>query len=200
MPWVLTSPFSHNFLPPDHTHRLPRAIVREPMSTAEESGAPQSTEASSSSSSAMPSSSHAVGLPSVALNLIVLRSRDIQRAATFYALVGLSFVEHQHGKNGPVHLAAELGSGSVVFELYPEPTSRPADATLTTTTASAAVSSSGTRVGFRVGNVDDVVQRIMQTFGTAHVVTGPSTSPWGRRAVLVDLDGHKVEVTELSSV
>src|SRR6185369_5394430 len=50
------------------------------------------------------------------LNLIVLRSSDIAKIVSFYALLGLEFVEEQHG-SGPVHYACALGG--VVLEIYP---------------------------------------------------------------------------------
>jgi len=52
----------------------------------------------------------------IALNLIVLRSSDMPRAAEFYSRMGLEFTRHQHG-SGPERSAAELGGS--VFELYP---------------------------------------------------------------------------------
>lgn len=107
-----------------------------------------------------------------------LRSPDLTRAAEFYSLFGIEFTEHQHGK-GPVHLAAELEGGGV-FELYPltenaEPTS-------------------GTRIGFRVAELDALVARIATYGGT--VLLEPKESPWGQRAVVADPDGHKVELLQ----
>ncbi|RYD29752.1 MAG: glyoxalase/bleomycin resistance/dioxygenase family protein, partial [Verrucomicrobiaceae bacterium] len=40
-----------------------------------------------------------------ALNLVVLRSRDMEHAADFYNRLGLEFSRHRHGK-GPEHFAA----------------------------------------------------------------------------------------------
>jgi len=54
---------------------------------------------------------------SVALNLVVLRSADIERAAVFYSRLGLKFTGHRHGTR-PEHLSAELVA--TVFELYPQ--------------------------------------------------------------------------------
>src|SRR4051812_27334640 len=55
-------------------------------------------------------------MSNVSLNLLVIRSPDIDRSARFYELLGLSFTKHAHG-TGPVHYAGELGSA--VFEIYP---------------------------------------------------------------------------------
>lgn len=109
-------------------------------------------------------------------NLIVLRSRDLERAHSFYSALGLSFTRHAHGK-GPVHLASE--SEGQVFEIYP--------------LIGDAVPTSSTRIGFSVGSVDATFDRLLTSGGTA--VTPPQDSPWGRRAVVTDPDGHRVELT-----
>ncbi|MEX1039170.1 MAG: VOC family protein [Pirellulaceae bacterium] len=110
------------------------------------------------------------------LNLIVLRSRDLDRAEAFYSALGLTFARHAHGQ-GPVHLASE--SEGQVFEIYP--------------LAGEAVPTSSTRIGFSVSSVDATYDRLLASGGTA--VTSPQDSPWGRRAVVADPDGHKVELT-----
>ncbi|WP_052573815.1 VOC family protein [Haloferula sp. BvORR071] len=109
------------------------------------------------------------------LNLVVLRSPDIHRAAEFYRRLGLSFTLHKHG-SGPEHYASE--NSGMVFEIYP------LGAKSTPTT--------GTRIGFRVYNVDAILSALLET-GT-EVVTAPADSEWGRRAVVRDRDGHLVEL------
>lgn len=111
------------------------------------------------------------------LNLVVLRSADIARSAAFYSHLGLQFLQHRHG-SGPEHFAAELPGGGV-FELYP---------------AAENASTSGTRIGFRVPSVDDAVAALSGYPGA--VVSAPRDSEWGRRAVIVDPDGHKVELVQ----
>ena len=44
--------------------------------------------------------------------------------------------------------------------------------------------------------VDAIVQRLEEA--GAKVVFAPKSSPWGRRAVVEDPDGHRVELTDLS--
>jgi lactoylglutathione lyase len=114
---------------------------------------------------------------SIQLNLVVLRSPDRQRLASFYEQLGLVFVQHRHG-SGPEHHSCE--AGQVVFEIYP---------LLEGTTATTA-----TRLGFAVDNVDVSVERLTAAGGI--VVSPPQASPWGRRAVIDDPDGHRVELTE----
>ncbi|MES2462339.1 MAG: VOC family protein [Armatimonadota bacterium] len=113
----------------------------------------------------------------VSLNLVVIRSADLERAAAFYTLLGLSFQKHRHG-TGPEHLTCEMGQ--TVFEIYPRKTE-------TDSTASV-------RLGFRVASVESAIADL-QAAG-AVIVSPPKDSPWGRRAVVDDPDGHRVELTE----
>lgn len=110
-------------------------------------------------------------------NLVVLRSHDLDRAGTFYSALGLNFVRHSHG-NGPEHLASE--SNSQVFEVYPL-----SDGELPTTS---------TRIGFAVPSVDEAYTGLLAAGGQS--VSQPKDSPWGRRAVVADPDGHRVELLE----
>jgi predicted enzyme related to lactoylglutathione lyase len=111
------------------------------------------------------------------LNLVVLRSPDVERARRFYEQLGLTFTQHRHG-NGPEHYASE--GGSVVFEIYP------AD--------DAARATAHARLGFQVPSVDEAIAHL-RAEGT-EVVSAPKESPWGRRAVVADPDGHRVELIE----
>jgi hypothetical protein len=113
----------------------------------------------------------------VTLNLVVLRSPDIARASAFYTRLGLHFTLHRHGK-GAEHFAAELLGG--VFELYTQTAEGP--------------STLGTRIGFSVPSVDAVIAALSDY--PAAIVSAPKDSEWGRRAVVVDPDGHRVELTE----
>ena len=113
----------------------------------------------------------------VALNLIVLRSPDMPRAAEFYSRLGLHFTRHQHG-SGPEHFAAELGSG--VFELYPQSPDGP--------------STLGTRIGFSVPSLDSAIAALSEY--PAAIISPPKDSEWGRRAVVADPDGHRVELLQ----
>jgi lactoylglutathione lyase len=117
-------------------------------------------------------------MSNVTLNLVVLRSADVARAAAFYSCLGLQFKKHRHG-SGPEHLSAELPGG--VFELYP--------------LAADGASTLGTRIGFRVPSVDAVLSALSDFPGA--VISAPRDSEWGRRAVVADPDGHKVELVQL---
>lgn len=113
----------------------------------------------------------------IALNLVVLRSGDIERAADFYGLLGLRFSRHRHGK-GPEHFAAETAGGG--FEIYP--------------LSSDGASTFGTRVGFSVASLDDTLAALHDH--PQAVVSPAADSPWGRRAVVADPDGHRVELVQ----
>lgn len=116
-------------------------------------------------------------LPDIALNLVVLRVADLERSAAFYSCLGLTFARHRHG-NGPEHLAAEMLGA--VFELYPLST----DTTPT----------KDTRIGFRVPSLDAAIAALGEFPGA--IASSPKDSPWGRRAVVADPDGHRVELLE----
>lgn len=111
----------------------------------------------------------------IALNLVVLRAREPERLAHFYAGLGLRFEEEQHGA-GPRHHACDLGGA--VLEIYP--LEKDADTT------------TGTRIGFTVDHVEDVVRQVE----TTAILTPPRVTRWGKRAVLLDPEGHRVELVE----
>jgi lactoylglutathione lyase len=53
----------------------------------------------------------------------------------------------------------------------------------------------GTRLGFQVLDVDSLVIRLQKENVT--VITKPSVSEWGRGDVVVDPDGHRIELIQL---
>ena len=108
-------------------------------------------------------------------NLLVIRSPDIEPAVTFYERLGLHFERHSHGK-GPEHYASE--TDGFVFEIYPQ--RNDSDAT------------TNTRIGFSVESVDDTLQSLNEL--GVEILSPAKDSPWGRRAVVRDLDGHTVEL------
>jgi len=113
-----------------------------------------------------------------ALNLVVIRSADLDRAARFYEALGVRLSRERHG-SGPEHLAGS--AGAVTLEIYPRGN---AGETL------------GTRIGFRVASVAAAITAVQAVGGS--VASPPHDSPWGLRAVVVDPDGHRVELVEES--
>ncbi len=113
-----------------------------------------------------------------AISLIVIKTNQLQAQADFYTRLGFRFDYHQHG-NGPFHYAS-TGSGPVL-EIYPLPKGiNTPDAT--------------TRLGFTVNNLDQLITSL-QAAG-AVIVSPPQTTAWGYAAVVQDLDGRKIELTE----
>ena len=110
------------------------------------------------------------------LNLVVIRSADLERASRFYAALGIACTRERHG-GGPEHLAARLGS--VIFEVYSQ-----GDGS----------SSLGVRLGFRVASVAGAVEAALSAGGA--VVTAGRRTEWGFLAVVADPDGHRIELTE----
>ncbi len=110
-----------------------------------------------------------------AISLLVVQAHDIEKSKEFYGLLGLSFAAEKHGA-GPRHFAAVVDG--MVFEIYPCRTN---------------LAAAPLRVGFRVGAVDPILERL-RVHG-ARIVNEPNDSPWGRRAVVEDPDGNRVELT-----
>lgn len=107
----------------------------------------------------------------------MLRVADLERAVDFYSLLGLHFNKHAHG-SGPEHYACELPG--FVLELYLSTVEQPV--------------SPSTRLGFAVADVDTLVVSFAAV-GTT-ILSVPRDSEWGRRAVVVDPDGHRVELVQ----
>jgi lactoylglutathione lyase len=115
----------------------------------------------------------------VSLNLVVIRSVDLERSARFFAALGIELAREIHG-SGPEHLAGRLGS--VVLEVYP---------------SDGAGKTTGVRLGFCVQSLARVLASLAEEGGV--VLSPPNDSPWGLRAVVVDPDGLRVELTEATA-
>jgi predicted enzyme related to lactoylglutathione lyase len=112
----------------------------------------------------------------LALSLLVLYARDIEAARRFYELLGLQFQSEKHG-SAPQHYACSLGD--MVLEIYPR----------TKSTIPLPI-----RIGFRVDTVDALVQ-LLRSAGI-EIVSEPLDSEFGRRAVVRDPEGNRVELTQ----
>ncbi len=110
------------------------------------------------------------------LNLVVIAARDLEATKDFYGLLGLDFSAEQHG-SGPRHYAAS--SGSTTFEIYP---------------CDKAEFRNPVRIGFQVPVIDHTIEAIRQA--GAKIVSMPKDSPWGRRAVVEDPEGNRVELAQ----
>ena len=113
---------------------------------------------------------------SLRLNLVVLRSKQVEQSVRFYRSLGLSFSKHRHG-TGVEHYSSEIAD--LIFEIYP--------------LAEHKSPTTETRLGFVVEDVDVAVSKLLSAGG--RVISAPCTSEWGRRAVVSDPDGHRIELT-----
>jgi catechol 2,3-dioxygenase-like lactoylglutathione lyase family enzyme len=107
------------------------------------------------------------------LNLLVLRTANLEELRTFYTALGARFEMERHG-SGPVHYAAKLHD-DFVLELYPCSDPSKVDAEL--------------RLGIRVDNIFETLKGIEQS-----VV--PKETRWGLRALVRDPDGRTVELIQ----
>ncbi|HEY1173079.1 MAG TPA: VOC family protein [Verrucomicrobiae bacterium] len=115
------------------------------------------------------------------INLMVLRVADLVSARAFYEVLGLAFVQEQHG-SGPIHFSCERGG--MVLELYP---GKPGQ-------APERLNAGATMLGFSVESVETTLVKLNALNVT--VVTEPKESPWGKRMVVLDPDGRTIEISE----
>ncbi len=110
------------------------------------------------------------------MNLVVIRSVDLERSRRFYTALGLRLSREQHGF-GPEHLVATVGA--IVLEIYPQ---------------NGGAKTAGVRLGFVVESVATTIATLQAVGGT--VIAPIRESEWGARAVVADLDGHRLELVE----
>jgi len=111
------------------------------------------------------------------LNLLVIKTHQVDALAEFYKRLGIAFDYHQHG-NGPWHYAAELDG--LVFELYPLAEHSAVDNSL--------------RLGFTVKHLDLIINNLREQKIT--IIKTPRQTAWGYQAWIKDLDGRIIELTE----
>jgi len=110
------------------------------------------------------------------LKLIVIRTSDPERLASFYSLLGLVFDHHKHG-NSPFHYGATIGQ--TVLEIYPlakgqiEPDKH-------------------LRLGFAVENFEKKIETLKQK--QVPFAADPAQTEFGYLAVIIDPDGRKFEL------
>jgi len=118
--------------------------------------------------------------PPPTLSLVVIRSTDIERAARFYSrALGLLLTRESHG--GPDHYSSLVDG--LTFEIYP--------------LTERALATTSVRLGFAVVGLDGQLQLVVREGGS--IIEPPHDSRWGRRAVITDPDGHKIELTEAAA-
>jgi lactoylglutathione lyase len=117
------------------------------------------------------------------LNLLVIRAQQPEKLAAFYSKLGLTFHEEQHG-SGPKHFCSS--QNGVVFEIYP--LKNPAEGT------------QNTRIGFLVDSIDNIINTLEDKTRILVPPTNTDKTRLGttRYAVLIDPEGHKVELVDSS--
>ena len=137
-------------------------------------------------------------------NLLVLRVASLADAARFYQeALGLPLVQHRHG-SCPLHYAFE--GPAFTFELYPlAPTDTPTtntrigfDVPVPPPASRSATEDAASGSDAALAAVAAVCDRVAAAGG--EVVTPVRASEWGPRAVVRDLDGHKIELVASPSV
>lgn len=115
------------------------------------------------------------------LNLMVLRTDNIEITLAFYRAIGPQFQQEQHG-SGPIHYSSAIDK--TVMEIYPGDTAKAPDRK----------SSGATMLGFAVTSLDEALREL----ANLDIAPGspPKESAWGRRAVVIDPDGRAVEISE----
>jgi lactoylglutathione lyase len=112
------------------------------------------------------------------LNLIVIKTNNLEEVKSQYSALGLDFVFHNHG-TGPFHYSTNLDG--TIFEIYPLP-------------KSSEVADSTTRLGFKVEKLNDLIPKLKELGWK--VFSEPKAGEWGIRAVIQDIDQRKVELVE----
>jgi catechol 2,3-dioxygenase-like lactoylglutathione lyase family enzyme len=111
----------------------------------------------------------------IALNLLVLRCRDLEASRRFYELLDLRFSTHAHG-TGPLHFAHEDERG--VFELYP----------------ATAEAGDRTGLGFGFPDLESLFHRLQEAGFAPQPIRD---NPWGRTFVVRDPDDRRVELKQV---
>jgi predicted enzyme related to lactoylglutathione lyase len=112
------------------------------------------------------------------LNLLVHQVKDIQHTAQFYAALGIQFQAEQHGV-GPVHYSALLDN--TVLEIYPA--------------NNAEAVTSHIHLGFKIQHLAETMNKLKSM--NIQVTAEPKQTPWGFRAMLINHDGHVIELIEV---
>jgi predicted enzyme related to lactoylglutathione lyase len=96
---------------------------------------------------------------------------------TFYEALGITFTEEEH-PGVPLHLSGKVGYA--VLELHgPDGPGGPVGL--------------GFRLGFEVEDVPATADALVAAGGVLQ--RSPAPGPWGLRAVVIDPDGRRVELT-----
>jgi len=128
-----------------------------------------------------------------ALNLVVLRTHDLERSRRFYEAIGIklqlfSYGDGAQSMHGPVPPDAPVVLGTKREGILPPQTC------LEISTLGKDEAIPRQQIGFFVGSVYAAVQAAVTAGGT--LLSKPAKWPYGWRAAVFDPDGHRVELSE----
>jgi lactoylglutathione lyase len=110
------------------------------------------------------------------IRLLVIRTSAMERLSDFYALLGMTFEYHKHGKS-PYHYSAPIGN--TILEIYPLAKNQTeADKEL--------------RVGFALDNFENTITILKER--AVEFVSEPMQTDYGFMAIIKDPDGRTVEL------
>ncbi|MFK7936296.1 MAG: VOC family protein [Saprospiraceae bacterium] len=115
------------------------------------------------------------------LNLLVIRTNQPKELAEFYNIFQLEFEYHRHGK-GAWHYSTKIEN--IVFEIYP-------------LLKSQKIADRSLRLGFEVKELDNLIEQLRKK--NIEIVSKPKQTEWGYVAIIKDLDGRKIELTEIKT-
>jgi len=110
------------------------------------------------------------------INLLVIRTSNLELLQKQYQILGFQFDYHKHG-NGPYHYASE--NNGFVLEIYP-------------LTKSITKADKSLRLGFDVINLKSKINTIKKS--NWKIVSDLQETEWGLIAIVQDLDGRKIEL------
>lgn len=112
------------------------------------------------------------------INLIVIRTPDTAKLADFYALLGLQFDYHKHGKS-PYHYSTTINK--TVLEIYPLAKGQ-------------AMPDIYLRLGFSLTEFESTIQLLKNK--AVEFVSEPMQTDFGLMAIIKDPDGRKIELSK----
>ena len=107
------------------------------------------------------------------INLIVIKTQNVEISKSFYELLGINFQKEKHG-NGPIHYSSNIDG--VIFEIYPTKEENIANL----------------RIGLTIENIDLTCELL--TKNGHSIISEPRKTDFGYTAVIIDPSGNKVEI------
>lgn len=117
---------------------------------------------------------------SLVLTSITITTMHLQDMLKFYQIIGFDFKTNKIDKGGVIYRAVHSG---VEFSLYSIENAQK-------------VQIPNLQLGFRVTDLEKSVAQLNQVSG-AMCILDPTEMPDGKKAIMIDPDGHSIELTEV---